>query len=131
MTAPIFDDIKDKQVLWIKGNAGRRVIEADLLAKKASITELQVYQTHWPHYPASTIDEMARLAIDIVILTSEQSICHYHQLFQHHPHMFTLPCVLVLSTRLATLAKKYFKSHILISRHDLILATIQTYKDSL
>jgi len=131
MTAPIFNHIKHKHILWIKGNKGRRVIEEGLLAKKAVITELQVYQTHLLNYPSSKINEMASLAIDIVILTSEQSILHYHHLFQDYPKMFELQCMLVLSARLATLAKKYFKGHILISRHDLILQTIQTYKDSL
>lgn len=131
INAPIFNNIKDKKVLWIKGNKGRRVIEDGLLAKKAKITELQVYRTILPNYPLSTINQIATSAIDIVILTSEQSILHYHHLFQDYPQMFKLPCVLVLSTRLAILAKKYFKGHILISRHDLILPSIQTYKDSL
>lgn len=131
IAAPIFNEIEDKYVLWIKGNIGRRVIEEGLLAKGAKVSELEVYQSNPVSYPSSKINEIAQLPLDIIIFTSEQSILHYQHLFQNHPHMFTPPCILVLSDRLAILAKKYFRSHILISRHNLIQETIQTYKASL
>ena len=126
--APIFNDVNHKHILWIKGNIGRRVIETALLTKGAIITELQVYQTQTVGYPQSKINEVIQLPLDIVILTSELSLLYYQDIFKDFPIMFKVPCILVFSPRLATLAKKHFKGHILISRHDLILETIHTYK---
>jgi uroporphyrinogen-III synthase len=131
MEAPIFKHIKDKRILWIKGSQGRRVIEEQLVAKGAKVQELQVYQTATVDYPNTTLENIAKQDIDMIILTSEQAILHYLDLFQDYPIMFQRSCYLVLSERLAVLAKKYFKGHILISRHDLILATINAYKAQL
>lgn len=115
---PSLQQIEGQSVLLFKGEGGREVIEQALLAQKARLTMLAVYQRSIPDYPPEFINSLWHDdAVDIILLTSEQSIKNLFTLFGKEAHAWLCgkPC-LVISKRLADIAvlagiKKIIISH--------------------
>jgi len=123
--------LKQKKVLLFKGDGGRTVIEDYLIRQEAQLTILTVYQRVLPTINHQFSNSLWRDdAVDIILLTSEQSIHNLFKLFSQESHdwLQNKPCI-VISERLAQIASKLGVKKIKISHPNRIIRTLLDYKD--
>jgi uroporphyrinogen-III synthase len=133
LALPSMQQLKNKTVLLFKGLGGRTLIEEGLKKKGAKLFLFAVYQRIMP-----VLDQQftTRLwqddGLDIILLTSEQSIHHLFKLFSREAHNWLKdkPC-LVLSERLAEAASLLGMKKIKTSHPNRIIDTLFDYKDSI
>lgn len=125
LLAPCFQNIAGQAILWVKGAHGRTHIGEELAKRQAKVTELIVYQSALIHYDKNELLDIWP-KINIVLMTSEQAFTHLKNLC---PKDWLLQqSILCFSQRLADIAKKSVKGHILICQHNQILETLLKYK---
>lgn len=123
--------VPHKRVLLFKGEGGRAVIEEGLNKKQAQLSIFKVYQRIMPSIDCYYINSLWRNdAVDIILLTSEQSMQNLFKLFSQeaHPWLQEKPC-LVISERLAQAASLLGIKNITISHPNRIIDTLFDYKD--
>jgi uroporphyrinogen-III synthase len=123
--------LQHKKVLLFKGEGGRTVIEEGLRQKQAKLSIFSVYQRIMPSIDYHYINSLWRNdAVDIILLTSEQSIQNLFKLFSReaHPWLQNKPC-LVISERLAKAASLVGIKQLRISHPNRIIDTLFDYKD--
>lgn len=128
---PSLKQIKQKQILLIKGEGGRKLIEDYLLKQGAELTILTVYKRALPTINHQFSNSLWRDdAVDIILLTSEQSIHNLFKLFSQKSHdwLKNKPC-LVISERLAQIATQLGIKKIKLSHPNRIINTLLDYKD--
>lgn len=110
--------VENQKILLIKGKGGRLLIEETLAQREAVVLPLMVYQRELPTIAAEFIESIwQNNQVDIILLTSEQSIQNLFLLFGQDaiPWLQSKP-YLVISDRLAQSAsllgiQKIVKSH--------------------
>ncbi len=131
LTLPSLQQIKQKIILLFKGEGGRTLIEESLITKQAKLIILAVYQRILPAINYQFTNSLWRDdAVDIILLTSEQSIHNLFKLFSQDAHHWlqNKPC-LVISERLAKTASILGIKKIKISHPNWIINTLLDYKD--
>lgn len=125
------DQLKNKTVLLFKGQGGRQLIEMGLKERGAHVLPVIVYERVIPAIPRDNIELLWRQdLVDIVLLTSEQSMHNLFEMFGKEAHAWLKgkPC-LVISDRLARCAKLSGMQNILICHPEQIMQTLFNYKD--
>jgi uroporphyrinogen-III synthase len=123
--------LQDKKILLFKGEGGRTLIEEGLRQKQATLNTFTVYQRTMPAIDCHYINSLWRNdAVDIILLTSEQSIQNLFKLFSReaHPWLQDKPC-LVISERLAQAASLAGIKKTKLSHPNRIIETLLDYKD--
>lgn len=120
---------KKHNILLVKGKEGRILLEETLINRGNNLTVLDVYQRVMPKINRQFVrsiwhDDL----VDIILLTSEQSMCHLFKLYEEdaHPWLRSKTC-LVLSERLAHSASSLGMNKIICSRPNEIMNTLFDY----
>lgn len=122
-----------QSVMLIKGKGGRTHIEEGLKKEGIRVINLPVYQRV---LPIGLEEKLAYLwrddALDIILITSEQSLQHLFALFPAEAHgwLQSKTC-LVLSQRLANAAESLGIKNLIISRPERIMNTLIDYSKGL
>lgn len=129
LTLPMLQNISRKKILLIKGENGRTLIAETLKKRQTRLYPLDVYRSVMPHHPQSLLNYLwHENGFDIILLLSEQSLKNLFALFepQAKTWLTSKPC-LVISERLAEIAKTWGIKTIIPSRHDNILKDLIHY----
>jgi uroporphyrinogen-III synthase len=118
-----------KNVLLFKGDGGRLLIEEQLLQRGAQLTILNVYQRVIPKIDQQFIESIWHdNLVDLIVLTSEQSLHNLFKLFDKEAHDWLRNKVwLVISERLAQIASSLKIQTIQVSHPDKIMNTLFDY----
>lgn len=123
LAIPSLQHPKKQTILLFKGEGGRPLIEESLLQQGADLIALNVYQRALPKINAQFIKSIWRDdLVDIILLTSEQSMHHLFQLFPKDAYdwLRNKTC-LVISERLAQSASSLGIKHIIRSHPEGIM----------
>lgn len=129
LALPGLQHLAGQSVLLFKGEGGRELIEQSLLAQEAALSILKVYQRSIPQHEPQFINSLWHDdAVDIILLTSEQSIRNLFIMFpeQAHAWLHSKPC-LVVSIRLAETAALAGMKRIMISHPNHIMDALFDY----
>lgn len=129
LSLDILQQIKNQTVLLFKGEGGRVLIEQGLLLREAHVITLEVYKRVMPIIRRQFIDSIWQdNLVDIILLTSEQSIHNLFKMFHQEAHdwLQEKPC-LVISERLAKSAALFGMKKIIISHPDGMMNTLLDY----
>ncbi|MFZ4076974.1 MAG: uroporphyrinogen-III synthase [Legionellaceae bacterium] len=122
--------LQDQQVLLVKGEGGRPLIEQTLRERGAIVFQLNVYRRICP--PASPLlhSLWQENAVDIILITSYDAMLNLMALFGDKARNWLLSKPwLVISERLALLAKEQGATKVHITRVDTILETLNNLKE--
>lgn len=125
--------LKNHTVVLFKGEGGRKLIEDVLLLRGAQIVNIHVYRRILPKIDPEFLNSIwQKDLVDIILLTSEQSINNLFELFGKDAHSWlqNKPC-LVISERLAKSASSFGIKHIIISHPDRIMDALFDYYQGL
>lgn len=125
--------VANQTVLLFKGEGGRSLIEEDLLRKGAKVLPQLVYKRVMPKINAELITSIWRNdRVDIILLTSEQSINNLFKMFGHEALEWiqSKPC-LVISERLAKAASLFGIQEIVVSHPERMINTLFDYYQGL
>lgn len=118
LALPCLQKPQKHPILLFKGEGGRPLIEHSLLERGANLLTLNVYTRDFPKINAQFVTSIWRDdSVDIILLTSEQSMHHLFKLFEKEAHNWLRSkTYLVISERLAEAAvfagiKKIIRSH--------------------
>ncbi|HAT1596872.1 TPA: uroporphyrinogen-III synthase [Legionella pneumophila] len=131
LTLNSLQQIKNQTILLVKGEGGRQLIEEYLMLKGATLCILSVYKRVMPSIDQEFLNSLWRDdLVDIILLTSEQSIHNLFKMFSIEGQMWlqNKPC-LVISERLAKVASLFGIKKILISHPERMIGTLFDYKD--
>lgn len=123
---PELQHIHRKQILLVKGEGGRELLQRDLTQAGAIITPIAIYRRQIPHYPEAEIRAIWQNdAVDIILSTSTESLNHLCTLMGNEglAWLRTKP-VLVLSERMVGHAQTLGLTNTLISPPDRIVASL-------
>ncbi|BCA96842.1 uroporphyrinogen III methyltransferase [Legionella antarctica] len=121
--------LKNQTVLLFKGIGGREVIEKGLLQREAKVITFNVYRRVLPQIRGQFINSLWHDdLVDIILLTSEQSIRNLFKIFAKEAHdwLQEKPC-LVISERLGKSASRLGMKKIIISHPDWMMNTLLDY----
>ena len=125
-------NIKNQDILLIKGQGGRTLIKTTLIARGAYVSVLDVYQRVLPQHNKKRIQTLWHEdAVDIILITSETALVHLFTLFseQAHPWLCSKP-FLVISERLRKAAYDRGIHTVMVSSYDHIIHQLQSYSSS-
>lgn len=117
---------KPGNVMLIKGEEGRTLIAETLKNRQASLTIIDVYRRCLPKINPQKINSLWHDdAVDIILLTSEQSLQHLFKIFPTKAHPWLRrKNFLVISERLAQAATSLGITHIICSQPNNIVETL-------
>ncbi|MDF1827036.1 MAG: uroporphyrinogen-III synthase [Legionellaceae bacterium] len=124
-----YKQIQHKNILLIKGQGGRTLIQTALSARGAEVDIREVYQRVLPHHSKKRIETLWHEdAVDIILITSETALVHLFELFakQAHAWLCSKPYV-VISERLRQAAHKRGIKTVLVSSYDRIIHQLLSY----
>ncbi|EHL29967.1 uroporphyrinogen-III synthase [Legionella drancourtii] len=118
-----------QNILIFKGAGGRALIEETLLNKGVNLLALNVYQRVMPKINHQFVKSIWRDdLVDIILLTSEQSMHHLFKLFEKDAHHWLRQkTCLVISERLAQIASSLGMSTIIRSHPDGMMNALFDY----
>ncbi|KTC91957.1 uroporphyrinogen-III synthase [Legionella cincinnatiensis] len=121
--------LEKQNVLLFKGKEGRPLIEEQLIQKGANLVILKVYQRVMPKLSPLFVQSIWRDdLVDIILLTSEQSLINLFKLFGKEAHHWLKNKTwLVISERLAQIASSLGIHKINISHPNQVLNTLLDY----
>lgn len=125
-------DIKNHNILLIKGLNGRALIHTTLAARGAYVSILDVYQRALPqHHQKRTQTLWHEDAVDIILITSETALVHLFSLFDEQAHAWlrSKP-YLVISERLRQAARARGIHTIMVCSYDHIIHQLHSYLSS-
>lgn len=126
-------DLQNQTILLFKGQGGRMLIEEQLSLRGAKLSILEVYKRVLPtlSHPFTTSLWQDDL-VDIILLTSEQSIINLFKLFSKEAHSWlrSKPS-LVLSERLVKAASSAGMNQILLSQPESVMDRLFDYYQGL
>ena len=125
--------LKNQTVLLFKGKGGRELIEEGLLQRGAKTIILNVYKRVLPQIRHQFVNSLWRDdLVDIILLTSEQSIRNLFKIFSKEAHYWLQekPC-LVISERLGKSASLLGMKKIIISHPDRMMNALLDYSQGL
>lgn len=126
---PVLKQSKNKYILLFKGQQGRELIAQSLKNAGAHLRLLEVYQSNLPVYDNNQIKRVWQdERVDIILLTSEQIINNLLQMTDDdtREQCTDKPCI-VLSPRLADIAREAGFKNIMVSSTDHIYDTLKEY----
>ncbi len=129
----MLQQLRNQTVLLFKGAGGRELIEEGLLKREAKVHTFNVYKRSLPQIRYQFINSLWRDdLVDIILLTSEQSIRNLFRMFDAEAHdwLQKKPC-LVISERLAKSASLLGMKKIIISHPDRMMNTLLDYNQGL
>lgn len=132
LALPCLQQVNAQHILLFKGLGGRKIIEEELKARGAHLTLLEVYKRVVPKLKKEFITSLWREdAVDIILLTSEQSMQHLFRLFSDQAaHSWLLDKhYVVISERIATCALALGIRKITICHPNRIVQTLIENKD--
>jgi uroporphyrinogen-III synthase len=96
----------DTSIVIIKGQSGLTILEDYFLDRTSKVAILATYARYMPDYPADILQSIWRdKKVNVVLFTSGEAMHYSIQLFaQHRGWLQRLPCV-VISERLADIAR--------------------------
>ncbi len=129
LTLPTLQQVLQKNILLFKGQGGRTLIEETLLQRNAHLVILDVYERVIPKINPQLMKSIWRDdLVDIILLTSEQSMHNLFRLFEEDSHYWLCnKTCLVISKRLAQIASSIGMKHIILSRPDGIMTALCDY----
>lgn len=129
LALPTLQQPQAQKILLFKGKGGRPLIEESLVQRGAHLITLSVYQRTLPKINTEFIKSIWRNnLVDIILLTSEQSMHHLFQLFPEDAHYWLRnKTCLVISERLAQSAFTRGIKHIIRSHPEGIMNTLFDY----
>ncbi|HHT0592582.1 TPA: uroporphyrinogen-III synthase [Legionella anisa] len=118
-----------QNVLLFKGEGGRPLIEEQLIQRGANLIILRVYQRVIPQINRQFIQSIWRDdLVDIILLTSEQSLQHLFKLFDKEAHDWLRNKKwLIISERLAQVASSMKIRNIMVCDPNRIMNTLFDY----
>lgn len=127
------EQLKNQTVLLFKGEDGRPLIEEGLRQKEANLFILPVYKRVMPKISPQLVNTLWRDdLVDIILLTSEQSIHNLFKIFGKEAHNWLLSKpVVVISERLAHKARLFGITQIIISHPEWMMKTLIDYYQGL
>jgi uroporphyrinogen-III synthase len=133
LALPCLQEVEQKLILLFKGEGGRTVIEDELRKRHAQLIILPVYKRTRPNFDFQFTNSIWRdNAVDIILVTSEQSILNLFKLFSAEAHSWLQnKPFLVISERLAQAASLMGIKKITISHPNRIINSLFDYKDSM
>jgi uroporphyrinogen-III synthase len=129
LTLSSLQQLKNQTVLLFKGEGGRLIIEEGLLQREANVITLAVYKRVLPKIHHQFINSLWQDdLVDIILLTSEQSMYNLFKLFGSEAHNWLKkkPC-LVIGERIAKSASLFGMKKIIISHPDRMMNTLFDY----
>ncbi|MGL5742523.1 MAG: uroporphyrinogen-III synthase [Legionella sp.] len=122
-------DPKGKNVLLFKGEGGRPLIEEQLIKRGAILSVFKVYQRVMPQIDQQLIQSIWQDdLVDIILLTSEQSLHNLFKLFDKRAHDWLCNKTwLTISERLAQVASVLGIRKITVSRQNAIVNALFDY----
>jgi uroporphyrinogen-III synthase len=120
---------RGQNLLLFKGEEGRTLIEEVLLERGVQLTTLNVYQRLLPKINPQFVKSLWHDdLVDIILLTSEQSMHHLFRLFKEEAHdwLRSKTC-LVISQRLAQIASSMGISAVIHSQPTQIMNALFDY----
>jgi uroporphyrinogen-III synthase len=120
---------KNQIMLLFKGIGGRPLIEEQLLQKGVKLSIFNVYQRAMPSINQELIHSIWQDdLVDIILLTSEQSLHHLFQLFAPETHDWLRSKTwLIISERLAHIASSMRIKKIKISHPERVMEALFDY----
>ncbi|AUH71613.1 uroporphyrinogen-III synthase [Legionella sainthelensi] len=121
--------LEKQNVLLFKGSEGRPLIEEQLMQKGANLVILKVYQRVMPRLSPIFVQSIWRDdLVDIILLTSEESLLNLFKLFDKEAHDWLKNKTwLVISERIAQIASSLGIHKINISHPNQVLNTLLDY----
>jgi uroporphyrinogen-III synthase len=118
-----------QNIVLFKGEGGRPLIEETLLGRGANLWVLSVYQRALPKINYQFVKSIWHDdLVDIILLTSEQSMHHLFKLFEEDAHNWLRnKTCLVISERLAQVAASLGIKNIIRSHPDKMMNTLFDY----
>ncbi|KTD68550.1 uroporphyrinogen-III synthase [Legionella steelei] len=118
-----------QNVLLFKGKGGRPLIEEQLIQREANLVVLEVYQRVIPQISRQLIQSIWRNdLVDIILLTSEQSLHNLFKLFDKEAHNWLRNKKwLIISERLAQVASSLGIRNIKICHPSRVMDTLFDY----
>ena len=126
---PSLKQAKHQNILLFKGEGGRTLIENVLLERGANLLALNVYRRALPKINHQFVKSIWRDdLVDIILLTSEQSMHNLFQLFEEKAHHWLRnKTCLVFSERLAQIASSSGIKNLICSRPDELMNALFDY----
>jgi len=121
--------IEGQTLVLIKGIGGKMTIANTLLERGANSMALSVYRRVLPTCDAQEIGALWKHnLVDIILFTSQQAMQNIFALFGQEAHSWLCnkPCI-VISERLAEIARTIGMKTILVSRYENLLNTLELY----
>lgn len=131
LALPCLQKVQKKTIFLFKGEGGRTLIEDELNKRQAKLIALSVYKRGMPAINYQFTNSLWRdNAVDIILITSEQSMLNLFKLFSQEAHSWlqSKP-YLVISERLAQAAALFGIKKITISHPNRIINKLFDYKD--
>lgn len=116
-------------IVLFKGEGGRPLIEETLIARGANLITMNVYERVMPKINHQFVKSIWRDdLVDIILLTSEQSMQHLFKLFETDAHHWLRnKTCLVISERLAQIAASLGMKNIILSHPDGMMNALFDY----
>ncbi len=130
LALPLFNNINQQQILIVRGEGGREWLGETLTARGASVDHLPVYRRTVPIYsdigPYTALLREKR--VNIIVCTSGESLHNLMNILgADNRSLIVNIAILVVSQRLAMLAKEYQFHAILLAKnasHEAIMDTL-------
>lgn len=129
LALPNLQQPQQQKILLFKGKGGRPLIEESLLQRGAELVTVEVYQRVLPKINPQFVKSIWRDdLVDIILLTSEQSMHHLFQLFPKDAYSWLRnKTCLVISERLAQSASSLGIKHIIRTPPEGIMNALFDY----
>lgn len=118
--------VADKSILLVKGEGGRTEIANTLRSRGAQLISVSVYRRTLPKTSPQRLQSLWQDdAVDIILFTSQQAIHNIFALFGEDARdwLCSKSCI-VVSERLAEIARSLGIHNIIVSRYDKIMKTL-------
>jgi uroporphyrinogen-III synthase len=112
LTLSEMQNVANKQVMIVRGEAGRELLADTLIARGATISYLEVYRRCMPSYDVKRVAEA--LTADWLVVTSVTGLENLCQMMNNEAIKFKM--LLVVSTRIEQVAVGLGFQHIVVSK---------------
>lgn len=130
LSMDIIKGLSQATVLLCKGDNGRPLIEDELKQHGMNLIPISVYRREMPTYDPKFIKAIWQNdLVDIILITSQQSLQHLFSMFGNEAEQWLKDkTYLVLSERLASIARSHGITKVTISQPDDIINTLNRIK---
>ena len=123
---PAWKNMQGQSCLIIRGQGGLDILAETLRDRGALIDYLEVYQRSCPDVDnKALLDRLEHRQLDAVTVTSGEALTNLWAMSGQHGRLLSIPLI-VISTRIAEIARKIGFKHIVVSEGPQDTAIIQT-----